>query len=399
MFMGPGVFVLLGFSALAVDISLITMAEQQAQATADAASHAALVAYRSSASPAAGLTAGNAAANYIINRNQVGTGQADLTPGFPKYRIYDHATGNFLPPSGTTGINAVEVQIDRLDTNANAQQTLLASMFGVNSVDIDARGVTAHQMRAIMLVQDFSCSMNGSNMQASRTATTGFFAYLQNFQQPGDMFGITGYADQGVDNVGYGTLVRTDDPWLPLMLTTPANWSLIQSKINGICSRDNMKDIAGVTTISPGNVCNWNNAYVGPDPDSSTGSLGVCTNPSIGMQMAIDELANKGKTHKTYFRGMVVFSDGLFNTTNSKPQCGASPADATDEAIIAADEAFTLHDINIWTVLLDTGGSINISQMEALERGIGDTYETNAAADLPAIYRTIAEQIPTTLVF
>ena len=46
MLMGLLVWIVIGFSAFSVDIALITMAELQAQATADAASHAALVAFR-----------------------------------------------------------------------------------------------------------------------------------------------------------------------------------------------------------------------------------------------------------------------------------------------------------------------------------------------------------------
>ena len=75
--MGGTIITTLGFAALAVDISLITMAELQCQGAADAASHAALVAYRNSA----GIDPvgdGTAAANFMVDRNPVAFVEGDL---------------------------------------------------------------------------------------------------------------------------------------------------------------------------------------------------------------------------------------------------------------------------------------------------------------------------------
>ena len=73
MMMGGLLIVIVGFAAFSVDIGLITMSELQAQATADAASHAALVMFREThdydGDPAPAMKAGNDAAPAVRRIN------------------------------------------------------------------------------------------------------------------------------------------------------------------------------------------------------------------------------------------------------------------------------------------------------------------------------------------
>ena len=118
MMMGGLMFVVVGFAAFAVDIGLITMSELQSQATADAASHAALVMFREThdydGDPSAAIAAGNAAAQWIVDHNDVGMGHAELESGNPVYGQFDYSTSLFQPgfwPNG--GANAVRVEVAR----------------------------------------------------------------------------------------------------------------------------------------------------------------------------------------------------------------------------------------------------------------------------------------------
>ena len=80
MLMGLALLLVVGFAAIAVDISFIAMSQMQAQATADTASHAALIAHRNTGStdPLVREAAATAAADYMVARNRVGLGNADL---------------------------------------------------------------------------------------------------------------------------------------------------------------------------------------------------------------------------------------------------------------------------------------------------------------------------------
>ena len=167
--MASAVVAIMGFAALAVDISLITMAKLQAQATADAASHAALVAYRSEATGDAGLAkaAATRAATFMVRRNAVAMAPGDLDA--IDFGVYDRKDKSFVEGVSTAGtINAIQVKVTR--TEKNAVDLLLAPMFGVAKHDVESRAITAQQERAMMIVQDWSGSMNfGEDFPARST--------------------------------------------------------------------------------------------------------------------------------------------------------------------------------------------------------------------------------------
>src|SRR5689334_5431508 len=97
MLMGVMAVVLIGFAAFSVDISLITMAELECQATADAASHAALVAWRRNFV----TSDGDSAATFAVNYDPIAMGHGTLDAGYPVYGTYDFAVKAF-----TAGLNS-----------------------------------------------------------------------------------------------------------------------------------------------------------------------------------------------------------------------------------------------------------------------------------------------------
>jgi Flp pilus assembly protein TadG len=365
LIMGFTLFSVVGFGALSVDVSLITMSKLQAQATADAASHAALVAFHKNMS----TVEGTVAAAYIANRNKVGMGIATLRPGDPTFGQWDFDLGTFSPGLDANGnANAVRVSVDR--TGANAVDLMLAPILGVPKFDVSATSITAQQMRGIMLIQDMSGSMMyspGTAIQASRQANLAFYTYLKTRPQPGDMLGLAMFAASGTFPASHGEYWATNDPtetpWIPLSLIQ-GNDPLFTAGMNGICNTLYATACGG-----------------GTDPHPRNYDIGECTNPSIALRQATNELIEK--TDSTFFRGIVFMSDGM-------PTCG--PFDA----VAAADTAWN-NDIHIWTVVFHNG-SFDPAFMSSLTRGIGFSQVSPNAADLPEMYRQIARALPTAFV-
>jgi hypothetical protein len=374
MMMGGLLVVIVGFAAFSVDIGLITMSELQAQATADAASHAALVMFREThdygGDPTPAIQAGNDAAQWILDHNSVGMGHADLAAGNPVYGDYNYGTQLFNPGFWANGgANAVQVEITR--EAGNSVDLLLAPLLGVTTHDVDADAITAQQRRAVMLVQDMSCSMMDSYsptklvgsgaIHLAREANRGFLDYLNDHPMDGDMLGIAVFAQYAAREDGVATKVGTTTSWAQLR-EIELNYAYLSTKIDGICS------------TSPWSYCPTG----GPMPAKGIGS---CTHPGIGMAQARNQIETR--TDLTFFRAMVVSSDGL-------PTCGGIVADTEADKAWAAD-------IHIWSVVFHNG-SFDATYMEDLVRGIGFSQISPDAADLPVMFENVAKSLPTTLV-
>src|SRR5262245_10019433 len=300
LMMGGLLFVIVAFAAFSVDIGLITMSELQSQATADAASHAALVKFRDIHSyggdTVAAIAGGTAAAQWIIDHNEVGLGHAQIDSGYPTYGTYDYSTHLYQPGVWSSGgANAVQVELSRKD--ANAVDLILAPLLGVATHDVDADSVTAQQRRAVMIVQDMSCSMmdgaasgpGTGAIHVAREANRGFLDYLNNHPIDGDMLGFSLFAQYTVKETGAATNTLTTTSWAQLR-EIKLNYAYLNGKVNGICS------------TSPWSYCPTG----GPMPSKS---IGTCTNQGVGMGQAINQLVTR--TDATFFRGMIVSSDGL----------------------------------------------------------------------------------------
>lgn len=379
LLVGSLLFVVVGFAAFSVDVAMITMAELQAQAAADAASHAALIAFRQNNL----IPEGNQAADFVISVDHVAMQQAVIEPGYPQYGQYDFDLRSFTPGLSAAGsANAVRVEVSRRD--GNAVQMLLAPLIGYDEADVTAQAITAQQERAIVLVQDMSCSMmdatTTSAVNISRLANQSFLTYLVTHPQEGDMLGLAMFAQQAVRPPATGTPAGTATnsfttlPWAPLVLVD-GNINLLRDRIDGICNTQN------ATQPCPLSGANH----------PTTATIGSCTNPEPALGQAINEL--KTKTDDTYFRGIVFMSDGVPNCNASG---GTNITDATNRAYAQATAAWN-EDISIWSILYHNG-EFDPSFMDAMVRGSGFSQISPEAADLPAMYEEVAKSLPTALV-
>ncbi|MEQ1507888.1 MAG: TadG family pilus assembly protein [Myxococcota bacterium] len=390
MLMGTMLFVVVGFGALSVDISLITMGELQAQATADAASHAALIAYRENKS----TVEGNNAAGFIINQNKVALGTAQLV-GPPEYGTWDFDFDTFN--GAGININAVRVGVER--TGANAVDLLLAPILGINEADVDGEAITAQQQRAVMVVSDNSCSMmtgvaNDANaaINISRLANLEFWDFLVDRPQDGDLLGLAIFAQgAAIEPIGAhpwgsacpylgacpgGRPNSTEDPWLPLQ-EIQGN-ALIPERINGICDSmvGTQNDVCSITGV----------------PRPHIDDIGSCTNPEAALMQAVDELATKADP--TMFRAIVYMSDGM---PNCNVTGGFNIGGAQARATAIRNQAENLG-IVMWVITITSNGTFDTTFNDSLVIEPGFSQVSDNAADLPNMFKAVARAFPTALV-
>lgn len=429
LLMGVLSFLVIGFGALAVDISLITMAELQCQATADAASHAALIVYRENAdyvNPAIGQPEGTIAANWVLQRNKVAMGYATMDSGYPEYGLWDFAVAPYgafdNTPDADDAINAVRVRISR--TGANAVDMLLAPALGYNTHNVTATSITSQQDRAIMLVTDLSCSMmsfagdQNSAIELSRKASEAFMTFLASQRQPQDNVGLAMFAQlaaaepTGPNPPGGSPLMSpwasdcggtvfcatgrpngSEPPWLPI---SPLHIGgvpnpLVFDRIDGIC--DTQVGVVGDTCLLTGKP----SLHLEPILDTSESywnDIGGCTNPEPAIYQAVDELLRADLENR--FRAIVFVSDGV---PNCDTNMNWNDANAMSRALAAVNVA-AANGIRVYTLLYHNG-FFNSDFMTSTNPAIGlprnggfGLVAPNAAAMQPLLIE-IAKSFPT----
>jgi len=393
MFMGVFAVSVVGFGALGVDISYIAMANKQAQAVADAASHAALIEYRNHPSPDAAVrvAAGNVAAQHYVDNNTVGLSGQKGTLAEVIFGQFDPSTDTTIN-GGAQPYNAAYARVER--TNTNALDLFLAPIIGHADADVSQEGITAANPRNIMVVVDRSCSMHDSIVDSDCTSdpadswhywTTGggteyrqrraicniteagwygaeqalaaFSSYMVANQVDEDMLGYTTFSSSSSGGHDYPLQFVAD-----VESTIVADWSAY-----GDCEYEYRERKSGGS---------WNYHSVRYSGYTCSGS----TSQAAGMSLAIDDLINNG--HPLAFKALIVVSDG--NPTSPSSSTGAS------EWAAESDRAWA-NDIHIWTVGF---GGVNTALLEANKRGIGKAYFTPNASELDDVMLEIARSIP-----
>ncbi len=261
MLMGFSTIGILGFGALGIDISYIAMANTQASAVADAASHAALLTFRQapgteSARKAQGITA----AQWVVSNNDVGFGAAANMDSL-EFGIFNASTGNF--DAGGSPANSARATVSR--QGGNGLDLMLAPIIGIDTADVQQAGVTVANPREIVVVLDRSCSMAGSGMAGADAALEAFSSYMVDHQVPLDRIGATWFSEGG----GWWDPIRFIDGNEGAILTKWSTWG-------------------GLSVMG-------------------------CTNQKAGIDPARTALASSG--NDLAFKALIVISDG-------NPTCG-----------------------------------------------------------------------------
>ena len=404
MLMGAMLPMFVGFAALAVDVSYINMAHVQAQHTADAASHAAFVGFRSTND----FDVGNAAADFIIEENLVGNREGVIPSGQLQYGTWDFDSHTFTESAAY--VNAAQATVVRSQGEGNALDLFFAPLLGFNKWDVDGYGVTAGRTRQIMLVQDVSCSFGGQDILNSRDADVAFLDYMNNNPYPDDMLGMSLFGGRS----WYPVLQELDY----VATRYNAGGSAGDGKPNSMLSRfqalDYCYNLPGWSTPSPtwGSRCN--------------------TTQARGLFQAREQFQAYGDSRE--FQAVILISDGLPNEGLGTSNNGKAHSERAINQLWGKDTAgndrrnwnvsvvecpskwsrcsgtgygsdrWTSRSYNtsfeggvhVWTVTFNEGGG-NFSWMGTLTRGMGRAYETPNSNELDDIMVEIASSIPVVL--
>jgi hypothetical protein len=376
--MGILIFIVVGFGAMSVDVSLMTLANLQAQATADAAAHAALVGFNQNKSTAEAI----GAATFVVNRNKVALGYADLDGVDIGEWTFDAPIPAFQHPlADINTANAARARVSR--KGGNSVNTLLGGILGVTSFEVDGVSIAAQRQRAIMLALDLSCSMMDGNGNSTtspvallREGTQLFYDYISMRPQSGDMMGIATYSEFAsveptnpapMTECTPGSPNACDPPWLPLVPMADAR---VQARIDGICD-----------TIPEGGICPATGA-----PKVEDTQIGFCTSPHHALLQAIEELV--ANSSERYYRAILFMTDGL-------PNC--NPPDAATEARTVAAYAAT-HGIVIYGVTVTNGWGSDpnfVNDVVSLGAEGGFNQQAASASALPVMFEEVARRLPT----
>ncbi|HNH47646.1 MAG TPA: TadG family pilus assembly protein, partial [Myxococcota bacterium] len=171
--------VLFGFGALAVDVSMIRLAQTEAQDIADAASHAAIAELKDSHD----LSLARQAAEEVVAANTLAGDEAvllDIDAG-----TWDPSSRSFV---GGSVSNAIQVRVGR--TGNQAVRLALGTLLGWYSVDVAATATAATQSVQVILVMDITGSWEQRNFVKAREAAMTFLDSLHQNHGPQDMVGM-----------------------------------------------------------------------------------------------------------------------------------------------------------------------------------------------------------------
>jgi hypothetical protein len=370
--------VLLGFAALAIDLSYLRLARMQAQNAADAGAHAALMELRKTRNEDIARTR----AAQIINMNFIAGDQAVIDPGADVvFGGWDFPSHTFDP--GADFVNAVEVTVRReADAPGGSVPLMLARIWGTDAAEVKSNGSSIGALRAreIFIVQDVTGSFTDEIAQA-READITLLDYIHDNGMPGDQVGMT-------------TFVGGGEEWTPLQRVEP-NYDSIRSQWATLdwCNRNywpfNTPPYAEYFHDAPQMIsCNEGGTGGAWYADSGT-------NQGAGLSKAIDRLIDDTSTDSYALKTIVMVSDG-------KPQCvpegTACDDDVAAQGVVQADRAAD-ENISIFSVSFnETYNEEQSAYLESLTRGYGTFYETPDASELPNILAEIAASIPISIV-
>lgn len=405
------VTVVLGFGALAIDLSYLRNSRMELRNAVDAASHAAMIEYRRSASE--GLA--RAVAKQVAAQNKVAGHTLTLQDADVVFGVWDFDTSSF----GTSGgfINAVQVAATRdADATDGPIQFFLAPVLGIDSGSATADATSAFRFREMMLILDTTGSFF-RDIDNGRDAIIGFLDRVYANHLPQDAIGLLTFAQQAnvfsplqsletnyatLRTAWYGDGDRTNRHCPgPMCAYTGADWGL------GICFKD--LDGDGTANAGAGNPFQqkWMDAaHTVPNLNCYDGSAFSSpreegTDHSVALEEAIDHLEDYGLPGN--LKVIVMVTDGRVQCR--QPDTAATAAcvtDRTNQAYAQAQRAAEAG-MSIFVVMYCSNCNAALrGQYEAYEQalvtGSGRAYFTADSSSLDDILNEIADSLPVVIV-
>lgn len=371
-----------GFGALAVDLSMLRLADAEIQAVADAASHAGILQLRRTDDRAQA----EAVARSVISQNRVAGIQPN--PDGVEFGLYEG--GVFTPTPPESDANAVRVSVD-VDV-----LTPFASFWGAGTYNLRGFATAAARPLHAMVVLDITNSW-GSAFNGAREGVLTMYDRLTAAASDADRIGLVTFHGKWANE--FTPLQRTVDATAN---GVREDWAGLRTafKTSG-CGGDFLVALFGRFNLLP--------FFCRPTvPFEFSDESG--TDHAIGMELATQLFAEQ--PDPSVYRAMIVVTDGqpagvgahvrrralgfvdtrydfiyAGDLTRSRGQVIAATLDYSDLA-------WRNDEVHTWMV--------SYRQDDAWLRDVpkGDGYFVRAtnAADLDDIFRDIAESLPVTLV-
>ena len=358
----------IGVGAIAVDLSMLRLADAEIQAVADAAAQAGVLELRRTDDRAVAETI----TRKVIDLNRV----AGLAP-------FDHAItfglfdgGTFLQSSGQA--NAVNVQVD-VDL-----QLPFASFWGDPTRTLRGRATAAARPLHTIVVVDITNSWSLSNFLNARDGVVAVFDQVTAAASTADRIGCVVFHGK------FGT------EYTPLMLVSDAVTSGVRANWVDLRPASRWLDCPSGEKCAP---------WMPIEYPDETG-----TDHAIGIQMATKMFAEN--PDPSVYRAMIVVTDGQpanvgdhedrwdWGADESRWRYEYTGATARTipeikvDTVAYATDAWTNAEVHTWFVSYAQDGQF----MEDSAQGDGYFIKTDSSGDLLAIFSDIAESLPITLV-
>lgn len=413
--------VLLGFGALAIDLSFIRNTRMELQNATDAAAHAALLALRRGDSQ----DEARQVAKDIARANTVGAKTLSLNDADIEFGTWDF--DRRIWTGGTAQPNAVRVTARRDEDALDGPIRLfLAPFIGVETADAEAFATSAFRHRKILITFDTTGSFQLS-MDEAREAIEGFRDYVCTNGSENDQMGMVLFANVAMLYDALAPVTEANcshwrDHWWGnpprttcLSCTDNVRTSTFNSQygFNGItvCSYDGLYTTRTGRTYScdePYGSANFPPAPFDKCEDNISCHQGAAagyeegTSQASGLEMAIDELL--ADPNDANVKVIVLVSDGKpqCNTNgreNMSEPCPAQRArDAQDQAARAAENNISIYTVSFCNGCNSSDEAEQYAFMSSLVTGSGVAYSTTDASNLEGILEEIARSIPVSLV-
>ncbi|MEN0068301.1 MAG: vWA domain-containing protein [Myxococcota bacterium] len=357
---------LVAFGAIAVDLSMLRLADAEIQAVADAAAQAAILELRASND----RTVATTIANNVVSRNRV----AGTTPASEvvEFGVFE---------SGVFTVNNVTGNAVRATVGVNLDLPF-SSFWGANLYTLRSVATAAVRPIHTLIVMDITNSWNATEFAGARAGALAVFDHMAAASGQADRIGLVTF--HGKHGTEYTPLTFVDQA---VLSGVRADWQIL----------DRAAKVGAVV----------------PDPrpamplefDDEGG-----TDHAIGIQMATKMFSEL--PDPTVYRAMIVITDGSpadvkahltrgkIGYAEERWRSEFTGATARTKAEIQSDSqsfaktAWDNAEVHTWMVSFKQDGE----WMKQVPHGDGYYIRANSTAELVAIFEDIAESLPITLV-
>lgn len=174
---------ILGFGALAIDVTWMRLTQAQAQGVADAAAQAALLELRRTGS----IADARRAAAAVATLNRIGHEEAEIASlEFGTWEIDETGAGTLIPTNDSP--NAVRAEVTPIDERT--MPYYLAPILGFDRFSVRARATAAGRRLTLVVVQDSTHSWSQEDYGNSRGALLDLLDTLENSHGNEDRVGL-----------------------------------------------------------------------------------------------------------------------------------------------------------------------------------------------------------------